>query len=99
MELGTWNSELGTSYELGKETIPGLENFVCKLYLPKKNISDVGEVQKLLFRIQKSYSECLPPTKTALIQGILRLPMSRLERHAKLTIISISRQIWVVEEK
>ena len=63
---------LGTNYDLEKNTIASLEKFVCKFFLQKTKLSDVGEVRKLLFRMQQSHSESLPPTKAALIPAILR---------------------------
>ena len=55
-----------------KETLDGIEQFVCQLYQPKATIKTVKELRWSLFKKRQAESDKLPPAEAALHQAILR---------------------------
>ena len=63
---------LGTKRNPSEATLTGLEQFVCKLYIPNTHFTQVKEVRWWLFKKKQAQSESLPPTLSALLEGIKR---------------------------
>ena len=65
--------KLGTIQDHPNEdVISGIEKFVCKLFDRKINLETVDELRWVMFKKKQAHCEELPPTKSALIQAILR---------------------------
>jgi len=64
-------AQLGVSEKPSEDLIAVLEAHVCKLCLPHTELTNVADVRWWLFKNQAE-SECLPPTRAALIPEILR---------------------------
>ena len=65
-------ANLGKDEKPDKETLDGIEQFVCQLYQPKATIKTVKELWWSMFKRRKAESDRFPPTKAALHQAILR---------------------------
>ncbi|CAH0384973.1 unnamed protein product [Bemisia tabaci] len=65
-------AKLGTGSSLDEEIRQRLEELVCKLYIPKTALKDVGEVRWWLFTKKQCQDENLPPTRGALDPAFLR---------------------------
>lgn len=55
-----------------ESTLAGIERFVCNLYLPNTQFTQVKDVRWWLFKKKQAQSEGLPPTQSALLEGIKR---------------------------
>jgi hypothetical protein len=65
-------AQLGVSEKPSEALIAALEAYVCKLYLPLTELTNVADVRWWLFTKKQAESEGLPPTRAALIPAILR---------------------------
>ena len=65
-------TDLGTTPTVLESTLAGIERFVCNLYLPNTQFTQVKDVRWWLFKKKQAQSECLPPTQSALLEGIKR---------------------------
>ncbi|MES9884199.1 MAG: hypothetical protein ABW185_25415 [Sedimenticola sp.] len=65
-------NSLGKDVQASQEMTSGLEKFVCRLYEPTTQLTDVGVLRWHLFTKKQSEGQKLPPTKAALYQSILR---------------------------
>ena len=65
-------ANLGKSDKPAAETMIALEKFVCQLYLPGTQTSEVKQLRWWLFRKTQAQSEKLPPTQDALYYAVLR---------------------------
>ena len=54
-------------------TLSGIEKFVCNLYLPNTQFTQVENVRWWLFKIKQVQSKSLPLTQSALFEGIKEL--------------------------
>lgn len=63
---------LGKDLLISEETSDALEEFICQVYLPNTQISQVHKLRWWLFSKKQAQSESLPPTKDALQHAILR---------------------------
>lgn len=64
--------QLGTTDTISPEMERALEQFVCQLYLPGTDLSELAAVRWHMFKKSFAESEKLPPTKGALEQHIKR---------------------------
>jgi len=65
-------AQLGVAEKPSEDLITALEAFVCKLYLPNTELTNIADVRWYLFKKKQAQSEALPPTKAALLPAILR---------------------------
>ena len=65
-------TDLGTTPTVLESTLAGIERFVCNLYLPNTQFTQVKDVRWWLFKKKQAQSESLPPTQSALLEGIKR---------------------------
>ena len=72
------SNEISALKSLGTTRMPtdivyvGLEEFLCKVYLPDTMIANVAKLRWWLFTKKQAESERLPPTQDALHQAVLR---------------------------
>ena len=65
-------ASLGTTTMPSDDTCAGIEEFLCKVYMPGTSIVKVDKLRWWLFTKKQAQSERLPPTRDALHQAILR---------------------------
>lgn len=63
---------LGATDKPSETTIAALERYICKLYLPQSDLSDLAQVRWWLFKKKQAQAEALPPTHGALLPAISR---------------------------
>lgn len=65
-------SNLGMTIKPTEGTMNALEHFLCQLYIPQTQVTDVKDLRWWLFKKKQAQSKSLPPTKDALMYAILR---------------------------
>ena len=56
-----------------------IEEFICQVYLPKTNISNIGELRWYMFTKKDTQNEHLPPTRAAFMPYLSRTNYQVLE--------------------
>ena len=65
-------TDLGSSEEISENICIAIEKFVCRLYHSKSKITEIGELQWLMFRQKQWQAQKLAPTRASLIPTIQR---------------------------
>ena len=65
-------AQLGVAERPSEAIIDAIEAFICQLYLPHTELTNVADVRWWLFKKKQAQSEGLPPTKAALLPAIMR---------------------------
>lgn len=65
-------AQLGVAERPSEAIIDAIEAFICQLYLPHTELTNVADVRWWLFKKKQAQSEGLPSTKAALLPAIMR---------------------------
>ena len=59
-------TQLGATESILESTIAALEAYVCKLYIPETQLTNVADARWWLFKQKQAQAENMPPTRAEL---------------------------------